>query len=157
MATCACPAHYEQSRARVQPRVLCLMRHFCMSRRKSPGQQKHHEFLTKVLHKFSWKFTSCELCEVFSALSPLFLLLLFLFSFFLPLMPPSLPLLLFEIYDTINFVKHLKLQSSRKPPKEFCLASPLSLPRPAPIPVEGEANAGRAFCPTFLFLCLISH
>lgn len=90
-----------------------------------------------------------------------------------PTTPASfLPLLLFEIYDTINFVKHLKLQSSRNPQRSLLSLPPfpsrhsLSLSLVAPIPVAWcriwcgtrfQCRHFFAFRPTFVFLCLISH
>lgn len=61
----------------------------------------------------------------------------------------SLPLLLFEIYDTINFVKHLKLQSSRIPQRSLLYPlslslSPHSLSLSLSLPVA-ESDAERAF------------
>lgn len=130
LATCACPAHYEGE----------LPDHrACRDRGIAACLDENHlrsisitNFSQKFCINFHGNLRAASCVKFFPAF--FFIFLLFLFSFFtcrMPLKPASpttssassLPLLLFEIYDTINFVKHLKLQSSRIPQRSL-----LSLP-----------------------------
>lgn len=150
LATCACPAHYEGE----------LPDHrACRDRGIAACLDENHlrsisitNFSQKFCINFHGNLRAASCVKFFPAF--FFIFLLFLFSFFtcrMPLKPASpstprassLPLLLFEIYDTINFVKHLKLQSSRIPQRSL-LSHPLSPPLFLSLPVA-ESDAERAF------------
>lgn len=174
LATCACPAHYggelpDHRACRLRGIAACLDENHLRSISIT-------NFSQKFCINFHGNLRAASCVKFFPAFS--FIFLLFLFSFFtcrMPLKPApppstpcasSLPLLLFEIYDTINFVKHLKLQSSRipqrsllshplSPPLFLSLSPPLTLSLSLPVAesdAERALNAG-TFClpPRLLF------
>lgn len=168
LATCACPAHYggelpDHRACRVRGIAACLDENHLRSISIT-------NFSQKFCINFHGNLRAASCVKFFPVFS--FIFLLFLFSFFtcrMPLKPAppstpcasSLPLLLFEIYDTINFVKHLKLQSSRIPQRSL-LSTPflfLSLPPslfslyPLPNPMRNALSMPALFAcrPDFCF------
>lgn len=100
-------------------------------------------FSQKFCINFHENLRAASCVKSFLVLSFIFI---FLYTCRLALKPPPpptppaslLPLLLFEIYDTINFVKHLKLQSSRNPQRSLLSLPPF--PSRHSLSLSGSSN-----------------